>query len=103
MAYIKVDRSKLQSTATAVDNYVRLMKNKMKNAQNEVTTLSSAWQGTDFAQFKTQFDKVDNNDSTHAQMLKALESYAKYLRYAEGKYKNAQIKAVNRANSLPRY
>lgn len=103
MAYIKVDHSKCERAASAVDEYVTLMKDKMKSAQGEVITLSSTWQGSDFTQFKSQFDKVDNDDSTHTQMVKALESYANYLRYASVKYKDAQAKAVNRANSLPRY
>jgi len=103
MAYIKVDYSKLESTASAVDNYVTLMKNKMRSAQNEVTVLSSSWQGSDFSQFKAEFDKVDNKDSTHTQMVESLESYSNFLKYAAGKYKDAQIKAINRANSLPRW
>lgn len=103
MAYIKVDHSKFESAATAVDNYVTLMKNKMKSAQSEVNTLSSSWQGSDFAQFKKEFNKVDDKDSTHNQMLKAMESYSKYLRFAANKYKDAQSRAVNRANSLPRW
>lgn len=103
MAYIKVDHSKFESAAVAVDKYTTLMKNKMRSSQGEVTTLASNWQGSDFAQFRLAFDKVDNVDSTHAQMLKSLESYAKYLRFASSKYKEAQARAVNRANSLPRW
>lgn len=100
MAYIKVDHSKFENTASAIDRYVTLMKNKMRSAQGEVTTLSSSWQGYDFTQFKTEFDTVDNEDSTHTQMVKALESYARFLRYAASKYKNAQARAINRANIL---
>lgn len=102
MAYISVDYSKLESAASAVDDYVDLMKGKMKSAQNEVNNLSVSWQGGDATQFKTEFDKVDNEDSTHAGMVKSLEAYSKYLRYAASKYKEAQARAVNRANSLPR-
>lgn len=80
-----------------------IMKNKMRSAQWEVTTLSSSWQGSDFTQFKTEFDKVDNADSKHAQMVKAMEPYAKYLRFAANKYKDAPAHAVNRANSLPKW
>lgn len=103
MAYIKVDHSKFESAAYAVDSYVNLMKSKMRGAQSEISILSSTWQGSDFAQFKTQFNKVDDADSTHAQMLKAMESYSKYLRFAANKYKEAQSRAVNRANNLPRW
>lgn len=102
MAYIRVNHSKFESTAAAVDSYVTLMKNKMRGAQSEVTTLFSSWQGADFTQFKAEFDKVDNKDSTHTQMVKAMQSYAKYLRFAANKYKDAQTRAVNRANNLPR-
>ena len=101
MAYIKVEHSKFEVAASAVDSYVSTLKNKMQSTQSEVTALSSTWQGSDFTQFKTEFDKVDNEDSTHTQMVMALESYAKYLRFAANKYRDAQARAVNRANSLP--
>lgn len=101
--YIRVDHSKLESTAAAIDEYVKCLKEKMRYSQNEVSNLSAAWQGSDFAQFRNKFDEVDNNDSTHVQMINALESYAKYLRYAVNKYKQMQTRAVNRANALPRW
>ena len=103
MAYIKVDHSKFEPAASAIDSYVTLMKSKMRSAEGEVTTLSTTWQGVDFNQFKTQWNKVTSNDSTYMNMLKALEEYAKFLRFAGGKYKDAQTKAVNRANGLPKY
>jgi len=103
MAYIKVDYSKLEKTASAVENYVKLMKKNMRKAQAEVTTLSSSWQGSDYIQFKTEFNKVDNANSTHSQMVKTLDSYSKYLRFAAGKYKGAQDRAMSRANALPRW
>lgn len=103
MTYIKVDHSKLKSTSEEIKDYVSLMKKEMKSAQAEVTTLGASWQGADFAQLKTEFDKVDNADSTHTKMLKSLDSYADYLQYAANKYKDAQARAVNRANNLPRW
>ena len=103
MAYLRVDHSKFEAAASAIDTYVTSMKNKMRSAGGEVNTLSANWQGSDFTQFKAQWDKVTNNDSTYSQMIKSLESYAKYLRFAAQKYKEAQSKAVNRANGLPKY
>ena len=103
MAYIKVDHSKFEETASAIDTYVSLMKNNMRGAQGEVTSLSSSWQGADSTQFRTEVDKVDNEDSTHTRMVKSLESYAYYLRFAANKYKDAQARAINRANGLPRW
>lgn len=103
MAYINVDHSKFEDAASAIDTYVNSMKHKMTRAQFEVTYLTNSWQGSDSLQFKTQFDKVDDDDSTHKKMIKALDSYAKYLRFAANKYKDAQARAVNRANGLPRW
>lgn len=102
MAYIKVDHSKFFNAANEIDSYVKLMKDKMKQAQDEVLELSSNWQGSDYVQLKYEFDKVDDNDSIHMQMIKSLESYSNYLRYAAEKYRDVQSKAVNRANSLPK-
>lgn len=103
MAYIKVDHSEFERAASAVDGYVKLMKNKMRSAQSEITTLSLSWQGFDFTQFKSELKKVDNKDSVHTQTVNAMESYAKHLRFAANKYKDAQARAVNRANNLPRW
>lgn len=103
MAYIRVEHGKFAAAASGVDSYVATMKTKMRSANGEINVLSAKWQGYDFIRFKMQWDKVDNENSTHTQMVKALESYAQFLRYAASKYKEAQARAVNMANGLPRY
>lgn len=103
MAYIKVDHSQCESTASAIDAYVSRMKERMGRVQGEIATLSSNWQGADAAQFRTQWDTVTSGDSTYTKMVQSLESYAKYLRHAANKYKEAQSNAVNRANDLPKW
>lgn len=103
MPKIKVDHSEFEKTAKEIDVYVKVLKDNMIKSQSEVTSLSSAWQGTDFTQFKKEFSQIDNKDSTHEQMVKALESYASFLRFAGNKYKDAQTNAVNRANRLPKW
>lgn len=103
MAYIKVDYSKMKNAYKAVDAYVKILDGDMKKAQGELTALSANWQGGDFTQFKKQWQKVDNSDSTHAQMVKSLKSYSEFLKYAEKEYKSAQKKAIDSANSLPRW
>ena len=103
MAYIKVDHSKFSSAASAVDTYVNQLRTKMNSAQGEVNSLSSVWQGADYTQFKSQWSKVTNGDSTYSEMIKSLESYSEFLKYAAEKYKEAQTKAVNRANDLPKW
>lgn len=103
MAYIKVDHSKFESAASAIDAYVKVLKQKMNLCQMDLMTLSIVWKGDDFTQFRNEFKKLDDDDSTHAQLIKSLESYSKYLRFVANKYKDTQAKAVNRANSLPRW
>lgn len=103
MAYIKVDHSRFEEAASAIDSYVESMKKKMQSAEAEVDALSANWQGSDFTQFKAQWSKVTYKDSTYSHHLKSLESYAKYLRYAAKKYKEAQTKAINAANGLPKW
>lgn len=102
MAKIKVDHSKFENAAVEIEKYVDLLKKKMSGVQAEVDGLSASWQGFDYNQYKNEFNKINNNDSVHVQTIKAMESYAKYLRFASDKYKEAQTKAINRANKLSR-
>ena len=99
---IKVDHSMLEKTALEIEQYVKTLKGKMKAADGEVITLSSTWQGTDASQFKTKWAAVTNQDSVYANTVRQLESYAQFLRYAAKKYKEAQTRAINSANSLPK-
>lgn len=102
MAYIRVDHSKFSGAANEVDAYIKQLKTKMNRADDEVNNMSHFWSGSDYLQFKHQWDRVTNGESTYLEMVNALESYSKYLRYAAEKYKDAQTKAVNRADRLPR-
>ena len=99
---VKVDHSKLESTATEIEQYITVLKGKMDAAQNEVRVLSSSWQGSDASQFRTKWNTVTDQNSIYAQTVKQLESYAQYLRYAAKKYKEAQTNAVNAACRLPK-
>ena len=103
MAYIKVDHSKFAVAASSVDTYLSKMKSKMRSAESEVNAMSSAWQGDDYSQFRRQWDTVDGGDSVYGEMVKALRAYSEFLKHAANKYKDAQTKAVNRANDLPRW
>lgn len=103
MAYIKVNHSKFARTAEEVEDYVLVMKAMMSRAQEDVNLLLSSWKGDDANVFNSKWSTITENGSTYAGMVKSLESYAKVLRFAGEKYKNAQINAVNRANSLSRW
>lgn len=101
--YIKVDHSRFENVAKAIDNYINKHKSNMTKANQEITTLSSTWQGQDFMQFQAQWNRITDNGSTSQKMTKAMENYAQFLRFAANKYKEAQAKAVNRANGIPRW
>ena len=103
MAYINVNHTQFSKAADSIDEFVRNMSTKMASANGEVNNLSGGWQGTDFIQFKTQWEKVTNGDSTYTEMKKAFETYSKFLRYAGEKYRVAQENAVNAAYRLPKY
>ena len=100
---IKVNHNTLDTAANTIDEYIRNMDSKIGKANSAVTTMLSTWQGNDANEFKVKWDTVDDADSTHGMMRKSLESYASFLRNASSKYKNAQINAINRANSLPKW
>lgn len=103
MAYIKVDYKKFEQAAKAIDTYVTRHKSNMGKIEQEMIGLSADWQGPDYTAVKKEWDEMNSTDSTSAKMLKALENYADYLRAAEKAYKEAQSRAINRADSLPRW
>ena len=98
--YIRVDHSKFETTALAIESYIKLHRDNMSLAKDEVSALSASWQGDDYKQFQTMWDKLDSGESTSEKMLSSLKNYAVYLRYAAESYKKAQTNAVNRANSI---
>lgn len=100
---IRVNHSKFDSTATAIENYNNLLTRKMGNANQTMAGLFSSWSGIDASTYKNKWDAVDGSDSVYYAMKKSLESYSKFLRSAGNKYKTAQINAVNRAHKLPKW
>jgi uncharacterized protein YukE len=98
--FIKVNHSQFENAADAIDTYLSSQKKNMAAAESEVKNLGTTWQGTDSKQFQLQWNQVEDNDSTSKNMTKALENYANFLRFAASTYKEAQSKAVNRANWL---
>lgn len=90
----------METTAKSIDTYITKHHKKMTSAEQQVTALASTWQGDDSLAFKNQWGKLTSQDSTSKNMTKSLEKYAEFLRYAASQYKDAQSKAVNRANRL---
>lgn len=103
MAYINVNHKKLETTAAVIDNYITKHKKNMKNIDREMDTLAAAWKGMDYEAVKKEWEEMQASGSTSAKMIKTLSSYADYLRMAKAKYVEAQSKAVNRAERLPKW
>ena len=102
MAYIQTDHQQLKATAAAVDTYVETLKTDMKKARQQVYQLTRQWEGPDAEAYRERWVQASEQDSTYGQMVKTLQNYADYLRYAAEQYRNAQSNAVNRANGLPK-
>lgn len=103
MAYIKVDHKKFEHAASAIDTYITRHKSNMVKIEQEMVGLSNDWQGPDYTTVKKEWNEMNSTTSTSAKMLKALSNYAGYLRTAGKSYKDAQSRAVNRANGLPQW
>lgn len=103
MANIKVDHNQFERTASTIDNYIKNHRTKMNSIDASITSLGTAWQGNDYNQLKKEWQEIKGSDSTSEKMLKSLDNYADFLRFAAKKYKSAQANAINRANRLPRY
>lgn len=103
MANIKVDYSQFEKTASAIETYISQHKKRMRAIDNSVVSLNTVWQGNDYEQLKKEWQQIKSDGSTSDRMLKALDNYAEYLRFAANKYKSAQANAISRANKLPKY
>lgn len=103
MAYIEVDHSEFEKTASSIDKYIRDMKSKMRLIDSCVDSVARNWEGQDSVNFQGQWDTVTAKDSTYSNMVNDLESYANFLRTAGNKYKEVQANAVNRAILLTKW
>ena len=103
MANIQVDHSQYERADSAIETYISKHKSKMNTINNSIASLGSSWQGNDYNQLKKEWQEIQGSGSTSDKMLKSLDNYADFLRFAANKYKSAQANAINRANRLPRY
>jgi len=98
--FIDVDYTEFEHTASAMEDYVSKQKQKMTAGNQAVSTLGAGWQGEDFQTFQSKWNELDDSSATAGILKKSLEDYAEMLRYVAEQYKNAQKKAIDRANSL---
>ena len=102
MAYIRIRTEKLSSTVNTIDNNLRSIKNKMREANAHVSNMSSSWSGVDYSRFSSKWNEMNNSNAAYNKIINGLKSYSDYLKYAKSKYTTAQNNAIARANSLPR-
>lgn len=102
MAYIRIRTEKLSSTVNTIDNNLRSIKNKMREANAQVSNMSSSWSGVDYSRFSSKWNEMNNSNAAYNKNINGLKSYSDYLKYAKSKYTTAQNNAIARANSLPR-
>ena len=103
MSRIRANTNQFESTASEVDKYLIEVDKKMKDATMRIEALGYVdYQGDDFRAFRIRWEEYKNGEK-YIDMMKSLESYSQFLRFAGAKYKGAQINAINRANGLPRW
>ena len=78
MAYIKVNHSQFETTATAIETYITKHKNNMNSIDNSITSLNASWQGIDYNQVKREWQQINAFDSTSGKMLTAMQNYANF-------------------------
>lgn len=100
MAYIMVDYRRLEKTAGDIDGYINSHKRAMSEIDNNIVSLGASWQGEDYYRMQCEWNEMKNGSSTSEKMLKSLDNYADFLRWAAKKYKQAQADAISRANRL---
>lgn len=100
MAYIKVNHRKMLSVAEQVDSYIVQLDNNMEIIDSTILSLSTEWKGEDYRQLKTEWNEINSVGSTTDKMKMTLKSYAGSIREASKLYKEAQARAINRANTL---
>ncbi len=103
MANIKVNHKQLEKSADEINSYIASHKSNMRKIDSEMTGLGSKWEGSDYQQVLVEWQKIKGEGSVSQELLKALEEYEDYLRFAANKYKKAQVDAVNRASLLPHH
>lgn len=100
MAYIKVNHQKMLEAANQIDNYLTRLDKNMASINSAMLSMGSEWKGEDYQQVKKEWNEINSSGATTDKMRTSLKSYAGSIREASKLYKEAQTRAINRANSL---
>ena len=100
MSYIKVNHQQMLSVADQVDNYVTQLDKGMASMDSAMLSMETTWKGEDYQQVKKEWNEINSSGSTTDRMKTILKSYSGSIREASKLYKEAQARAINRANTL---
>ena len=103
MSRIRVNHYKFESTAAIIDEYIQKQESYMNIINSNIEEAGHYWSGKDYMEFCKQWNEINSTASTSEQIKKSLKNYAEVLRKTGNMYKEAQARAVNRANSLPQW
>ena len=70
MAHIRAEGNRFIATAEEIDRYLEFLHRKMNEAEQQIGTLSGAWQGEDQVQFRQRWTQVMNEKSAYGQLVK---------------------------------
>lgn len=94
---IKVELTKLESTAAKIDQQVAEYERIYKSLFNEVDGMGAAWQGQDNLTFVNQIKGFKDD---FQQMTQLIKQYSKFLKTSAKLYRNTQNEIVSAAKSL---
>lgn len=98
--YIEVNHLKLEQAASDIDEYISEHNRYMDEAHEKVQNMKQFYDGDDYIQYYDQWLTLTNEESTSKNITKSMKNYSDFLRHSAAKYKEAQINAVNRSNSI---
>lgn len=100
MAYIKVNHAVLVAGSKQLLDYVTKQKESMLRMEESMEVLGSSWGGEDSAQVQRSWSELNGEESVSSAMANAIRRYANSIGESAMKYKEAQARAINRANLL---
>lgn len=100
MSVIRINIEDFDKTADNIDIFVDQLKLKMHNADTNISSMLTGWQGEDAMFFKMKWDALSEDGSLFYNMSESLRRYAQYLRDTKRVYQEAQERCIAESKSL---
>lgn len=100
MAYVRVDIDTIRQTIDKVQETIDELNQTLDEFNAEVVGMNQHWSGEDYDQYALEVRELKDYDSVHKRLIKALESYKRYLEDSKTLYERARQNAINRANRV---